>query len=117
MATLTAHEIRRNKSPASAVSGAGLRCLVWIGIAVAVGFNLALDEGSSKLRAAERPTAVEHRARGNASYEKKQYDEAIKEYSEAIHLDPTNAASYNDRAVCWTERKEFEKAIADFSEA
>jgi tetratricopeptide (TPR) repeat protein len=42
---------------------------------------------------------------------------AIDDLNEAILLDPTYPAAYNDRGNVWRDNKEYDKAIADFTEA
>jgi tetratricopeptide (TPR) repeat protein len=39
--------------------------------------------------------------RGNTLYEEKEYDHAIREYNDAIRLDPGNALAYNNRGVTY----------------
>ena len=43
-------------------------------------------------------------------------DKAILDYSEAIKLDPSFVAAYNDRAVSWFKKGDYDKAVADFKE-
>lgn len=49
--------------------------------------------------------------------EKSDVDAALKDYSEAIRLDPSLVAVHINRGNAWTVRKEFDKAIADFDAA
>ena len=55
--------------------------------------------------------------RGYAYYDKKQYDEAIKDYTEAIRLDPNYAWAYNNRGNVYYSKKDYDRAIADYDEA
>ena len=55
--------------------------------------------------------------RGNAWYNKKEFDKAIADYTEAIRLDPEYAMAYNNRGRAWQQKGEFDKAIADYTEA
>src|SRR5215831_20303797 len=54
--------------------------------------------------------AVEYANKGD-------YDRAIADFSSAIHLDPTDADTYNDRGAAWLAKGENDRAFADFSEA
>ena len=45
-----------------------------------------------------------------------EWEEAISDLSQALHLDPRNASAYNWRACAYAARRELDKAIADFSE-
>jgi tetratricopeptide (TPR) repeat protein len=47
-------------------------------------------------------------ARGNTFRDKKEYDKAIAEQTEAIRLFPKFADAYFERAYSWMEKKEFE---------
>jgi tetratricopeptide (TPR) repeat protein len=62
-------------------------------------------------------SAQEAYNRGRAWLDKKEYGNAIKEYNQAIRLDPNNASYYTDRGTAWLNKKEYDNAIADFNEA
>ena len=55
--------------------------------------------------------------RGNAYYEKGDYDRAIAEYTEAIRLDPNFAEAYNNRGSVYGVKGDLDRAISDFSQA
>ncbi len=55
--------------------------------------------------------------RGKAWLDKKEYEKAIADYSEAIQLDPKLAVAWNNRGVAWLGKNEYDKAIADYTEA
>lgn len=55
--------------------------------------------------------------RGNVWIDKQEYDEAIKNFDEAIRLDPDYAPTYTRRGYAWLEKKEYDWAIRDFDEA
>src|SRR5207248_2308850 len=48
---------------------------------------------------------------------KKDFARAIKDYDEAIRLDPKFADAYHNRGSAWSDRKDFDRAIRDFDEA
>jgi tetratricopeptide (TPR) repeat protein len=48
---------------------------------------------------------------------KREYDNALGDYNEAIRLNPTNAPVYLNRGNLRGDQKEFDKAIADYNEA
>ena len=50
-------------------------------------------------------------------YDKKDYEKAIADYSEAIRLDPTYVLAFNNRGAPGHDKTDYDKAIADFSEA
>ena len=54
--------------------------------------------------------------RGAAWREKEEYENAIKDLTEAIRLDP-QAATYNERGRAWHDKKDHDKAIEDYTEA
>jgi tetratricopeptide (TPR) repeat protein len=41
-------------------------------------------------------------------------EEAISDLTEYLHLQPSNAATYAERARLWVEQEEFASSIADF---
>jgi tetratricopeptide (TPR) repeat protein len=49
--------------------------------------------------------------------EKKDADGALKDYNEAVRLDPSIDAVHANRGNLWAARKEYDKAIADYTEA
>jgi tetratricopeptide (TPR) repeat protein len=55
--------------------------------------------------------------RGNVFLEKKDYNKAIRDYSEAIRLDRNLAWAYNNRGRAYQEKKKYDKAINDYDEA
>lgn len=61
--------------------------------------------------------AAQALARGNTALEKKEFDQAISEYSEAIRLQPGWAWAYCKRGQAYMNKKEYARAIADCDEA
>ena len=65
--------------------------------------------------------AALHSVYGLDFYEKKDYDHAISEYSEAIRLDPNNdfanASVYYYRGLAYRYKSEYDQAIRDFNRA
>jgi tetratricopeptide (TPR) repeat protein len=55
--------------------------------------------------------------RATVWHDKKDHARAMEDYTEAIRLDPKNAALYCNRGYLRGEQNEFDKAIADFNEA
>ncbi len=84
--------------------------------AIAFVVVLALAIGWFLLQRGEQPARI-HYMRAFAAAEKKENDNAIAEYSNAIALDPRDADARYGRAVVWLERKEYAKATADFDSA
>jgi len=73
-------------------------------------------DNAAKSGSADVPKAAFER--GKAAYDNKNYDLAIREYTEAIRLDPNNDNYYFNRAVTYHYYKEdYDKAIADYTEA
>jgi tetratricopeptide (TPR) repeat protein len=54
---------------------------------------------------------------GVAAYKAGNYDVAIERYSAVLKKNPKNAIVYNDRALAYKEKKDYARAIADFTEA
>jgi tetratricopeptide (TPR) repeat protein len=55
--------------------------------------------------------------RGDAWYAKREYDQAIADYGEAIRLDPKYAVAYRSRGDAWRAKREYDQAIADYDQA
>lgn len=50
---------------------------------------------------------------GNDAFSAKNYDEAIKHYSEAIKLDPENPVYYSNRSACYASKKDWKASMDD----
>src|SRR6266567_1765236 len=61
--------------------------------------------------------AVAYKNRGNVYFDKKDYDRAIADDSEAIKLDPKLATAYNRRGVAYLNKRDLDRAFADYNEA
>jgi tetratricopeptide (TPR) repeat protein len=87
-------------------------------LAVGITIVLSILGGCNK---ASRPDptdeTLDYGNRGAAWSNKKEYDRAIADFSEAIRLDLTKAPYYGNRGNAWGSKKEYDRAIADFSEA
>ena len=51
-----------------------------------------------------KPTPAVHHALGKVYLAKKQFDDAIKEFDEALKGDPKNAKLYSDLGAAWLEK-------------
>ncbi|KAJ3007193.1 Hsp90 cochaperone [Thoreauomyces humboldtii] len=58
-------------------------------------------------------TAEDFKTRGNQAFSAGDFEEAIKHFSSAIELDPTNHVLYSNRSASQTSLKNFEEALKD----
>jgi tetratricopeptide (TPR) repeat protein len=58
-----------------------------------------------------------HYSRGYSSSQRKQFDNALADFTEAVRLDPTFAIAFYARGHARSEKRQFDTAIADFTEA
>jgi tetratricopeptide (TPR) repeat protein len=70
--------------------------------------------GSLPLRADE---ATDDAAKGSAALARQDYDEAIADCSDAIHLNPNLAGAFRDRGVAFRWKGRYDQALADFKDA
>src|SRR5262249_6175665 len=70
---------------------------------------------SKKHQGAELATA--HVVRGNAYFSKGDYDAAIRDYDEAIRLNPKNAVAFYNRGNVYNSAAQYDAAISNFDEA
>jgi tetratricopeptide (TPR) repeat protein len=61
--------------------------------------------------------AIAHVHRGLARQHKGQRYKAMVDYTAAIRLNPNDPFAYSNRALLWHEKQDFDRAIADLSEA
>jgi lipoprotein NlpI len=61
-----------------------------------------------------RDAALQALRKGKAAYAKRAYDDAIKDYSKALESDPTLAAAYQERGICYFMTSRFKESVADF---
>jgi lipoprotein NlpI len=61
--------------------------------------------------------AFAYNNRGIAYDEKKDFDRAIADFTEAIRLDPKYAAAYDNRGNAYNAKGDFDRAIPDYTEA
>jgi tetratricopeptide (TPR) repeat protein len=68
------------------------------------------QESREKLATAFDNRGVAYRLKG-------EYDRALQDYEQAIHLNPSNANAYNNRGIIYRINGEYARAIADYDEA
>jgi len=68
-------------------------------------------------RKLDQKMAIEAKEKGNDLYKKKQFDEALAAYNEAIALDPTNMTFLNNKAAVYFTMKKYDECIAACNEA
>ena len=56
-------------------------------------------------------TAVELKALGNKAFVAKDYQTAIKHFSDAIELDPTNHVLFSNRSACFASLRQLEQVF------
>ncbi|CAG8597374.1 600_t:CDS:1 [Diversispora eburnea] len=58
-----------------------------------------------------------HKTKGNTYFSKKDYENAIREYTAALTQNPRNAVYYTNRALCYLKLKKYDNVIEDCKEA
>jgi stress-induced-phosphoprotein 1 len=66
---------------------------------------------------ADHTAATPAKNRGNGFYKRKQYNEALKAYSEGVDIDPTWHVLYSNRSQTYYQMKKYVEAHADASKA
>src|SRR5262245_10919335 len=82
--------------------------------------NRKLEACTAVIKSGHEPKenlAAAYRNRGIANAAKKEYDQAIADFSKAIELNPKDVAAYNDRAAVYTTKGDYQHAVADVTKA
>lgn len=65
----------------------------------------------------DKAAAIEAMKRGISRISKRDHDKAMKDFDEAIRLDPNKSDYFVMRSAVWSTKKEYDKAIKDLDEA
>jgi tetratricopeptide (TPR) repeat protein len=82
--------------------------------------NRKLEACTAVIKSGHEPKgnlAAAYRNRGIANAVKKDYDQAIADFSKAIELNPKDVAAYNARAAVYTNKGDYQHAVADVTKA
>ncbi|TCD61454.1 hypothetical protein EIP91_008411 [Steccherinum ochraceum] len=66
---------------------------------------------------AEQAQNAKLKEEGNALFAKKDYEAAVRKYTEALKLDDNNAVIYANRSACFYNRKKYSDALTDATRA
>ncbi|SOV19118.1 Hsp70/Hsp90 organizing protein, putative [Plasmodium sp. DRC-Itaito] len=69
------------------------------------------EERKKQNRTPEQIQGDEHKLKGNEFYKQKKFDEALKEYEQAIEINPNDIMYHYNKAAVYIEMKNYEKAI------
>lgn len=75
--------------------------------------NSEVEKVESTIDAPNQTPAEKEKKLGNEFFAKKEYDDAIVHYSEAIKLDPENAVFYSNRAACYASKAMWKHSLED----
>lgn len=91
-------------------------CLRWICAVIVPSSSIIAASGCSQENKNPSPDVFVLMNQGNSHYEKKEYDQAIALFSEAISVEPSNYRGYFWRSRVFSALGDHEKEIADLSE-
>ena len=80
-------------------------------------YDKAIEECTKQIKGeiAVKYLEYSYSNRGAAYANKKQYDEAISDYSKATELNPEYATAFYNRAIAYANKQSYDNAILDFS--
>lgn len=73
------------------------------------------DDERKKIQ--DKKDAEAKKLEGNAAYKKKDFENALKYYQEAIDLNPEELTYYTNKSAVYLEMKEFDKGIEECDKA
>lgn len=108
--------MRQNQTPWMEASGSGMsKWALTKGKPGSVTDAKASQSGRQEMAAREE--AKQYFARGDECYDKKDYENAIAEYTRAIEKDPDYVEAYNHRGNAYIEKRDYDKAIEEYTRA
>ena len=78
-----------------------------------VATNAAMHEDSAEECGVNRSGAQTKKEEGNAAFKRKQFDQAVRFYSDAIELDPHHAEYYSNRSLAYARLQGYSDALKD----
>lgn len=87
-----------------------IRKVLWVVLVLGLFGGILSSCGTQKM-------AEEYYEQGKKLYEKKEFDQAISSYNEAIKLNPKLVKAYNNRGIVYVVKSQLDQAIADFNKA
>lgn len=87
----------------------------WINRRDVVGIDKALDFINNEIRTA--PQAEYYNIRGMILCEQGRYDLALRDYNEALRLDPNRSHVWNNRGNAYRAKADYNQAVNDFNQA
>lgn len=61
----------------------------------------------------DKAAAADAKAKGNTAFAEKNYEEAIKHFTEAIKCDPSDHVFFSNRSACYASLEQYDKAFED----
>jgi tetratricopeptide (TPR) repeat protein len=83
---------------------------------VFAGYNQLIRDYTDTIKRNPKDSEA-YRQRGNAEYEKEDWDRAIADFTRAIELDPNSHVAYWNRGWAHAKKKEYDAAIKDMQKA
>src|SRR5581483_10108210 len=77
----------------------------------------AAEDQLTRFPLVRHPAAVACIERGQALFYRDDFDNAIREFNEAIRIDPKNATAYKHRGDAWKRKFDWDRAIQDYNQA
>lgn len=87
----------------------------WVLVSEVVPLEDAIDYYTAEIRS--NPSSEAYSGRGTVRYHRNEFDLAIRDYNEAIRLDPLNEVAYFNRGIVWLTTSEYDQAVSDFDQA
>lgn len=89
----------------------------WILIFISISFMITINGDEEPKKEKKQLSAARLRAEGDAAFQNRDYNKAIKWFNQLIDVEPTKHLNFHKRALTYLVKNKYWKAVRDWSKA